>query len=272
MSFMTARGATALGLACVALIALADYWTGAEAAFTLLYLGPIAFVGWQAGRRAGLVIALVCAASWLVADLATRPVLRHPALTAWNLLVETGVFVTFALLLSRLQDRLALEAALARADPLTGLANRRAFFESAGLELERARRYAQPITVACLDLDGFKAVNDRLGHGEGDELLRTVAQALRHAIRPFDLAARLGGDEFALLVSALDVDEARVLLERIRTAVGEAMGARWPVTVSVGAITLAAPPAELEAVLAEADRLMYEVKREGKGAIRHVVV
>src|SRR5690606_10608541 len=93
---------------------------------------------------------------------------------------------------------------LAYTDPLTGLANRRAFEEQGSWRMGEAARAGRPVMLCFLDLDGFKAVNDRWGHAAGDELLRQVAGRLRGAVREADLIARFAGDEFALLVEGLD--------------------------------------------------------------------
>jgi len=88
----------------------------------------------------------------------------------------------------------------ADADPLTGLANHRAFHDRLRTEVERAQRYGRPLSLACLDVDGFKDVNDQFGHQAGDKVLREVAARLTTVARSADLVARIGGDEFAILL------------------------------------------------------------------------
>jgi diguanylate cyclase (GGDEF)-like protein len=177
----------------------------------------------------------------------------------------------FVLLLAWLRDRLETEKRLARTDPLTGLANRRAFLDAARVELERARRLGHSITLACFDLDGFKTVNDRLGHRAGDELLCLVATRLREAIRVFDLPARLGGDEFMLLLPGLGADGAPRFLERLKAEVIDPLRARWSVSWSCGAATYLSAPFAVEEMIASADRLMYAVKGSGKDGVLHEV-
>jgi diguanylate cyclase (GGDEF)-like protein len=112
-----------------------------------------------------------------------------------------------------------LASALARRDPLTGLGNRRAFDEAVARVVSGVRRADRPLTLILADIEGFKSVNDRHGHLEGDRCLRGVAQAVDASIRPSDSAYRWGGDEFAVLLPSTTRDQARVVVERIAGAV-----------------------------------------------------
>ncbi len=103
-------------------------------------------------------------------------------------------------ILSTLKGVLEREKIFARKDFLTGIANRQAFFEFAGIEINRCRRHEYPLTVAYIDCDNFKAINDYFGHQTGDNLLMSVADILQKIIRATDIVARLGGDEFAVLL------------------------------------------------------------------------
>lgn len=162
---------------------------------------------------------------------------------------------------------------LARTDPLTGLNNRRAFFELGAAELQRLGRQRLPVTVVYVDCDHFKEVNDSRGHAAGDRLLGEVAQALAGAVRRTDLLARLGGDEFAVLLPGASADDARRAVESLRGRLALAMRAGgWPVTFSLGVATWDAAPATVGAALELADVLLYEAKRAGRDAARFVEV
>ncbi len=263
--------ALALAVAVIPLIAWADCATGANVAFTLLYLAPIAATSWYSGLFAGTLAAALCTFSWLWADVITRQVQLHPVIFAWNGAVEATVFMAFVLLLAGLRRRLEIEQQLAATDPLTGLPNRRAFLIAAHVELERAQRLGQPLTVAYLDLDGFKALNDRLGHQAGDSILSAMATRLRAVIRAFDLPVRVGGDEFAVLFPGLGPKDAPELLVRLHRDVVEQLRQQWDISLSCGAVTFLSAPASVEEMVAQADRVMYDVKRGGKNAVRHEV-
>ncbi len=158
---------------------------------------------------------------------------------------------------------------LARHDPLTDLPNRRVVEEALQRLLARAAR-GFPSAVLLLDLDGFKAVNDRYGHATGDSVLRKLAGVFRDAVRPDDLVGRIGGDEFVVLLEGVDGDEARAAAERLRSRVALAGGAEAGPQAGLDAcvgIALVDGDLGTEAVLARADRALYEAKALGKGQV-----
>jgi len=173
----------------------------------------------------------------------------------------------------KLQTALENEKNLSRIDFLTGIPNRRSFYQALTSESKRARRYQRPTTIAYLDVDNFKQVNDQLGHGVGDELLKTIGKALDATLRETDTAARLGGDEFAILLPETDAESASVVMAKVQTNLDSVMQERkWPVSFSVGVITFTIPPESVEEMVKRADELMYEVKRSGKSAMVSQVV
>lgn len=260
------RAALAASAALVLAAGIGDRLTGDEVAFTLAYLSPVALSAWRAGRAAGLLVAALAAATSLLAG-RTQP---SAAVRGWNLATELAVFGALATLLADLRGRLDRESQRALTDPLTGLRNRRAFREALLQELERDRRHRHPLTLALLDLDDFKRVNDTLGHAAGDEVLTRVAGLLRGRLRAVDVVARLGGDEFALLLPETSLPEARTVLQDLSRLVPAGLAARaGAVGLSLGAVTFGRPPASVEEALDEADRLLYEAKRLGKGRLRH---
>ena len=153
--------------------------------------------------------------------------------------------------------------ALAVTDGLTGLPNRSALMTA----LDAALAMRRPFTLIFSDLDGFKGINDRLGHAAGDAVLRAVAEVLRAATREADSLARLGGDEFCVLLG--DTASAEALAERIRRMLAERMAAEgWPVTASIGSVGFETMPDSAEAALAAADAMMYAAKAGGKDQVR----
>lgn len=157
----------------------------------------------------------------------------------------------------------------ARRDALTGLVNRRVFDERIVHELHNAQRYQTPLTLACIDLDHFKAVNDRMGHGEGDLVLQRVARVISSMIRDSDLLARVGGDEFMLILPNTTVERTRVLVTRICQAVAE-LNIQAPGACKLGAsIGLACwqPGQSLEQWIEHADAALYRAKAAGRSQV-----
>jgi diguanylate cyclase (GGDEF)-like protein len=160
---------------------------------------------------------------------------------------------------------------LSRTDPLTALRNRRAFDTELASRFEHARRYARPLTLAMIDVDHFKRINDTYGHPAGDAVLRCVADILRKCSRQSDFVARYGGEEFAILLPETALFESLQFAEKIRAEVATAsMGEGMPerVTISVG---LASTPHTLFATAAElvaaADEALYRAKEKGRNRV-----
>ena len=162
---------------------------------------------------------------------------------------------------------------LTRQDDLTGVLNRRGFFEVLGDESKRSQRYLHPLTVVYVDLDDFKLVNDLKGHKTGNLVLQEVARTMQSILREVDFVARLGGDEFALLLPETGAENVRVVLDKLRTALMNEMNAHdWRVTFSIGAVTFNDPRVTAEEMIARADELMYSVKLSGKNRVEHSVL
>jgi len=263
-------GATAIAAGLLACVVAAHVYLGPGVDLTLLYLGPIGFGTIFAGLRAGAGLSVVAAVGSLTAARLAGE--RSPgAVLAWNAAQQFGVFLLLAAVVDAFKKRLLHEQLAARTDSLTGVANRRAFVEAASLELERARRHQRPFSLLYLDCDDFKAVNDRLGHVGGDEVLAAVGSAVREAVRVHDTVARLGGDEFGVLLPEIDSAGAIALAERLRTRLRDSPSSHG-ITFSIGIATFLAPPASVDDMILRADHLMYDAKRSGKDAWRAEVV
>lgn len=157
---------------------------------------------------------------------------------------------------------------LADTDPLTQVANRRAFMESAALEILRTDRTGSPVSICYLDIDHFKVVNDRHGHAAGDEVLKRVSSAIAEELRAIDLLARIGGEEFAVLLPDTDVEGALALAERVRVRVRDLSmrDGELRMTVSLGVAQRMAGE-NLDQLLARADRALYRAKQAGRDRV-----
>jgi diguanylate cyclase (GGDEF)-like protein/PAS domain S-box-containing protein len=172
------------------------------------------------------------------------------------------------------RSKLAEEAmvALANTDALTGLSNRRRFFEIADDEFARALRYATPLAVLMMDLDHFKSVNDRHGHAGGDAVLRSFAEVLSGLLRDSDHAGRIGGEEFAVLLPHTALDGAQAFAERVMECVAAnppdlGGGKVAPYTLSIGISTLSPSCKDFSALLRLADDALYRAKRRGRNRL-----
>lgn len=164
---------------------------------------------------------------------------------------------------------------LASTDPLTGIANRRYFFQAAIRELERIRRTKSPACLAMLDIDHFKALNDSLGHNAGDKALRQIAKIITGIVRPYDVVGRYGGDEFIFLFPEISRDQAHTLLERLRDSVEKANISTGKgtlnITVSIGLIEMEVEKkisgATLDRIIKCADDALYKAKGQCRNHI-----
>jgi diguanylate cyclase (GGDEF)-like protein len=257
-----------IGLLLVALIGIADFVTGHQLSIFIFYLVPVTLVASIGGVWAGLLVSCASALAWLFADLLEARQYVHPFVPYWNAVVRL-VFLSIVVFL---QTALSREKQVARTDYLTGLANRKFFFEFAEQEIRRARRYESPFSAAYIDLDNFKEINDQYGHDAGDRLLQLVGRVIRNNVRAVDFPARLGGDEFAVLLPQTDAGSARNMLSKLHRLLGEAMNReRWHVTFSCGVATFLKAPESVDEMVRRADSLMYAVKAEGKNAVRYDV-
>lgn len=254
----------------IAVIGFADYLTGYELAFSLFYLLPILMITWLSGYRLGIVASLASALVWFLADMAAGNVYSSSFVYVWNTLIRLGFFVTTALLLTNLKRALDHERELAHSDFLTGSVNSRFFYKLVQLQIDQLDRYRHPFTLAYIDLDDFKAINDEFGHLVGDRVLLSVVNVAKKCLRKSDVVARLGGDEFMFLLPEADRVAARAAITRCRAELVEEMKrSKWPVTFSIGVLTCTAKPKSVDELLKAADDLMYAAKRSGKNAVEY---
>ena len=245
-----------------------DYVTGNEVSMALFYLGPVALASWYAGRGTGVAIALISCLAWFVADQAAGGHYSNAAIPVWNALVRLGFFLVTAHLLAALRESLASQQRLARTDDLTGLYRRGVLEERLGHDLALSHRHSGMVTIAYVDVDDFKVVNDAYGHAQGDRVLQAIASVLQRMTREVDTVARMGGDEFALVLPDTDLLGARLVISKISRQLRQTMETHgWDVTCSVGVLTLEDSAMSPERALDVADDLMYQVKRAGKGAV-----
>ncbi len=267
---------TAVAAVAVAVIGWIDYTTGPDIGLSLLYLIPIAVSAWYGGIGPAVLVASAAGASWLFADLAWRESDTAVAISVWNAFTRLVIYVSegvFLALLHKDREKLrrlaARESALARTDQVTKLPNARAFLERVDAEIDRVQETGGAVCVVYIDLDNFKAFNDRLGHAAGDAILEEVARILTQSIGPGDVAARLGGDEFAVLLRDADAVQAQRVAGAIADSI-RALGSAYAdlgFGATVGVAHVRDVPHTAAELVRAADDAMYVGKAGGKGQV-----
>jgi len=255
-----------LGIFLIFIVGLLDYIIGLEIGLSIFYLPSIFLTTWFIGTWGGILTSFIGAITWLIVDLVKTKPNSFSFSLYWNACVRLGFFLVIVLL----QKALRNEQLLARIDSLTQIGNRRFFFESADNEIHKAKRYNRPFSLAYMDIDDFKNVNDLFGHNMGDKFLRVVANTIKNNIRSTDIFARIGGDEFVLFFPETKAEEAREAINKLQQLLLRAMNENeYRVTFSIGIITFISPPDSADDMMEKVDRLMYSAKNAGKNLIKY---
>jgi diguanylate cyclase (GGDEF)-like protein len=262
-----------LGLTIVTGVACLDYAAGAKLLLSIFYLLPVMMVAWWTGSTVyGLFVALASAvAGPVVAYLLGFAAVSLPV-SLWNNGVRLTVFCVVLYLLHRTRKLNGKLEELALSDELTGLVNLRAFRQLAAHEIERSARYDHELSLAYIDIDHFKDINDHGGHGEGDRVLQALAGIAKATARTSDTVARIGGDEFVILMPETGLEAGGAVAARLLEMVSKGAGRDGlTVTCSIGLAAFLVAPASVELMLAAADQLMYSAKAGGRNAMRQGV-
>lgn len=258
----------AVAIALTVAVGLVDFSTSPYLVFATFYFAGVAIAAWYVDRRAGIGIGALAALAGTLSTVLSTDEVSAP-IVAWNAAARFLSYAVLSALVSAARSSQRRLEELASTDPLTGIANRRRFYEEAEQQVTLAGRLGQDVAVVYLDLDGLKDRNDRFGHEAGDAMLGCFAGVLTETARATDVVGRVGGDEFCLLLPATDRNAAEQfverLIDRLRTTEPE------PIQVSAGiAVGRALPgggtsPPDVESLVRRADERMLEAKRTGKG-------
>jgi len=258
--------ALAAGVLSLAVIYVFHQLIGFTPAFRSLYILPLWISTRLGGRSIGFVLVVLTTfldglvEVWLAHQTSMGEVVSDG-------LIRFGSLGAIMLLFAQLEESLTRYQVHARHDPLTGLLNRRALHEFAHSAMARAQRRRYPFTVAVIDCDGFKELNDTHGHEAGDRALQLLAQVLEGNIRSSDFVARTGGDEFVLILQDSVLREVEAVLDRVQKAFVEAVRRHgWQSSLSVGYAVLKPSHKQLDELIREADDQMYRQKSRKKQA------
>lgn len=258
-----------LSVLCIGLIGYLNWLIGVELRVFPLYFAPLMAAAWWTSRSIAMVLTVLSTLVWIGSLYLGGRAYSSVWVWIFNGFTQLVAFFLVTWLVASLRTALLRERALSRLDPLTGLSNSRAFFEQSQAILSLCRRKGWPVTLAFIDLDHFKRVNDTLGHAQGDEVLRQVAVVLDEQLRDSDIKARLGGDEFVILLPSTDHSGAEqvlgMLLRRLHESTKITVSG---VTASIGAVCAMDAPHDVEVLVRAADDLMYEVKAHGRDGVR----
>ena len=257
-----------VSLILIVIIGTIDFYTGFEFSVSFLYIFPVILATWAKGWRFGIASALFAAIVWSVALYTAGFPAPRSSYPIWNTFMRFCVLATIGYAFSFFKRVLESEIENARYDHLTGIANRREFLNVLETEINRSNHSQTPFSVAFLDLDNFKKLNDAAGHSEGNHALRAVGMALKQTCRKMDLPGRIGGDEFALLLPETDETIAKEIIGRFRERFAlEIQHNQWALGVSIGIINSHGNNLSAVQILNAADYVMYKAKREGKNQV-----
>ncbi|MET0269149.1 MAG: GGDEF domain-containing protein [Sphingomonas sp.] len=272
---LTRHAAWVISIGLIGPFIALDWATGPNLSFNGFYILIICFAAWSLRLMGGLVIGAVFGvASFGLNGFGDSFMPHAEGLSAgvalWNLLMRGCWVAVVVVLVAGFRRSYETQRHRARTDDLTGALTKHAFRDHLNRSVTAGARRGFSLVMIYSDLDGFKAVNDRFGHGAGDAVLVAFSDAAARTIRSRDVLARMGGDEFVMLLTVETADDGFAAAERVHRTVGKALAELpYPVTASMGAIIVERPrQTDQAAILEMADALMYEVKAAGKNALR----
>ena len=226
-----------------------------------LLLLPVVIASWYGNLTTGLSVSFITALATLVSY--DHSFLALPATDAiYTALIYLSSLCIMSILIDNFSAVFKVEEAAAEHDHLTGLLNLRGLSSIVEEEIARTKRYHHPFTIAYIDIDDFKAINDTKGHCEGDRILCKLAKIITTSFRESDYISRIGGDEFVCLLPETKQPDAKVVFDKLQRNLDEEFNAEDAiVTFSIGVVTFESAPPNTQTALALVDKVMYRVKK-----------
>lgn len=251
-----------------------DYYIiGQYFSIALLYTIPVYLITWYFGIVYGILISFFTLLVWLFVHIKKNHDILFLIVPYINIGIKFITLIIFVYIISLLKQRLIGEKEIARTDFITNIANSRAFQEYLDMELNRFKRYKHPFSIAYIDIDNFKMVNDKMGHSSGDRLLRLIAQIIRSNIRNCDIVARVGGDEFAIIFPETQKENVEQIIRKILKQMNSILKKNgWNITFSIGVVTCTNKECSSDELINLADSLMYSVKNKNKNDVEYQAI
>jgi diguanylate cyclase (GGDEF)-like protein len=251
------------GILAMLVVLFFDLWLPAEIRLHVLYIFPLALIALHYERTSVIFVALAMSFAFQLTNFSFHGIPDGPFVT--DALIAFASSVLIVVLARAFREKYLATADLATYDSLTGLRNRRSFESIADMEIARQKRYGGVFSMAILDLDNFKNVNDSEGHHAGDKALRLLADVLREHTRKSDAIARLGGDEFAILMPNTREGDCNSICGQLSANIAKRMAdAGFAITASIGCTTFERAPESTSDALQMADKAMYAAKAQSK--------
>jgi diguanylate cyclase (GGDEF)-like protein len=264
---------TLVGLLLVLAIGGLDTITSYDVSVSFLYLLPIILIAWYEGGLSATLISIFSAFTWGTSDLMSGPIYSHITVRIWNATMVLGMFLLVAYSISAAKKLFIKVHEHADTDDLTGVANIKSFYEQARIEISRSAKYKRPLTLAYIDIDNLRHVNDTLGHIAGDYILHEVAQIMRSTLRSTDIISRLGGSKFAVLMPETNSENATVIVYKVQEHLLDVVKKNgWPVAFSTGVVTCDGPTYTSDELIAMAEDLMNTARETGKNAVKSKIL
>lgn len=264
---------TYFGFLLVLAIGGLDTITSYDFSVTSLYLLPIILIAWYEGGLPAALLSIFSAITWAVSDLMSGHIYSNFAVPTWNALLVLGIFLIVAYSIAAIKTFFLKERRHAHIDDLTGAANMRFFYEQARIEISRSAEYKRPLTLAYIDIDNLRYVNDTLGHIAGDYLLHEVAQIMRSTLRATDIISRLGGSKFGILMPETKNENAIVIIFKVQEHLLDMVKIKgWPVTFSTGVVTCEGTTYTIDWLIKLAEDLMNAAREAGKNMVKSKIL
>lgn len=234
---------------------------------------PVLLASWYGSSKAGISLAILIAITMLVATPDNDLLGFGRSSSAYDVAAILAAYIFVAILVTNFRKVHGVEVVAADTDTLTGVHSLRSFYAEIANEILRSHRYRHEFSLAYIDVDDFKKINDTLGHAAGDKLLIDLSKNLVSSVRTTDTIARIGGDEFVCLFPETGKGEAKKAILKLEKSLKESMSIKnWDVSFSIGLVTFESLPEDVHEAIKIADDLMYSVKNNKKNNIAYKVV